>query len=266
MDRVAVAARAGVDADVGALGGGEAGQDAVVEVEEGLGEGGAGPGVAGVVLGGEAACDDAVSCGDLFDLSSFLFFSFFGILMDRRKGEVVLPSVKSIETLFAPPPPQKHPLISLPHSFTRCLHECLPRIPLHGPIQRIQQIQHTRRNDRLLHPMAFVWHTDTAFLKFSYAYVLLIPQQTALEPWQLPTMAVCRRRSPDSYISHQHQPSRNRTHHRDRSPALSDVAQRGRHKRGERGGAERKRNIKRTKYCPSAAKIIRQPFPNPTYR
>ena len=64
MDRVAVAAGAGVDADVGALGGGEAGQDAVVEVDEGLEEGGAGAGVAGVVFGGEAACDDAVSCGD----------------------------------------------------------------------------------------------------------------------------------------------------------------------------------------------------------
>lgn len=38
MDRVAVAAGAGVDADVGALGGGEAGQDAVVEVDEGLEE------------------------------------------------------------------------------------------------------------------------------------------------------------------------------------------------------------------------------------
>ena len=35
MDGVAVAAGAGVDADVGAFRGGEAGQDAVVEVDEG---------------------------------------------------------------------------------------------------------------------------------------------------------------------------------------------------------------------------------------
>ena len=77
MDRVAVAPGAGVDADVGAFGGGEAGQDAVVEVDEGLEEGGAGPGVAGVVFWRRAACDDAVSCGDVFDLS---FFFFSGIL------------------------------------------------------------------------------------------------------------------------------------------------------------------------------------------
>ena len=51
VDRVAVAAGAGVDADFGALGRGKAGQDAVVEVDEGLEEGGAGPGVVGVVFG-----------------------------------------------------------------------------------------------------------------------------------------------------------------------------------------------------------------------
>ena len=124
-----------MDADVGALGGGEAGQDAVVEVDEGLEEGGAGPGVAGVVLGREAACDDAVSCGDLLDLSLF-FFSFFGILTDRRKGEVDLPSVKSIETLFAPA--SKHPLISFSHSFTRSSTNVSLGYPLHGPIQRMQ--------------------------------------------------------------------------------------------------------------------------------
>ena len=46
---VAVAAGAGVDADVGAVGGAEAGEDEVVEVDEGVEEGGAGPGVTGVV-------------------------------------------------------------------------------------------------------------------------------------------------------------------------------------------------------------------------
>ena len=43
MDGVAVAAGAGVDADIGAFGGGEAGQDAVVEVGEGAEQRGAGP-------------------------------------------------------------------------------------------------------------------------------------------------------------------------------------------------------------------------------
>lgn len=46
MDGVAVAAGAGVDADVRAFGGGEAGQEAVVEVGEGAEQRGAGPGVA----------------------------------------------------------------------------------------------------------------------------------------------------------------------------------------------------------------------------
>lgn len=55
VDRVAVAAGAGVDANVRALVGGEAGQDAVVEVDEGLEEGGASPGVAGVVFGCQTA-------------------------------------------------------------------------------------------------------------------------------------------------------------------------------------------------------------------
>ena len=41
-----------MDADVGTFGGGEAGEDAVVEGDEGVEEGGAGPGVEGVV----AAC------------------------------------------------------------------------------------------------------------------------------------------------------------------------------------------------------------------
>ena len=71
VDRVAVAAGAGVDADVGAFGGGEAGEDAVVEVDEGAEEGGAGPGVAGVVFGRQTAfCGGgAVSRGSLVCLS-----------------------------------------------------------------------------------------------------------------------------------------------------------------------------------------------------
>ena len=50
MDRVAVAARAGVDANVGTFRGGEAGEDFVVEVYKNFEEGGASPGVAWVVL------------------------------------------------------------------------------------------------------------------------------------------------------------------------------------------------------------------------
>lgn len=78
MDRVAVAAGAGMDADVGALRSGEAGQDAVVEVDEGLEQGGAGPGVAGVVFGCQAA---------------FLITSSARVLFSRKdtEGEVTYP-------------------------------------------------------------------------------------------------------------------------------------------------------------------------------
>ncbi len=66
VDGIAVAAGAGVDADVCALRGCEAGEDAVVEVDKGVEEGGAGPGVAGVVFGGQAACGGkAPSVGSL---------------------------------------------------------------------------------------------------------------------------------------------------------------------------------------------------------
>lgn len=52
VDGVAVAAGAGVDTDVGAFGGAEAGEDFVVQVDKRFEEGGAGPRVARVVLGG----------------------------------------------------------------------------------------------------------------------------------------------------------------------------------------------------------------------
>lgn len=57
VDGVAVAAGAGMDANVLALLGGEAGEDAIVEVDEGLQKGGAGPGVTGVLLRCETACN-----------------------------------------------------------------------------------------------------------------------------------------------------------------------------------------------------------------
>lgn len=104
VDRVAVAAGAGVDADVGALGSGEAGQDAVVEVDEGLEQGGAGPRVAGVVLGCQAALCIIPSTGVTFSES-------------KRPEQGQLPSVKSIETLFAPA--SKQPRMSFSHSFTK---------------------------------------------------------------------------------------------------------------------------------------------------
>ena len=55
MDRVAVAARAGVDANIGAFRSGEAGEDFVVEVYKGFEKGGASPRVTWVVFGSEAA-------------------------------------------------------------------------------------------------------------------------------------------------------------------------------------------------------------------
>ena len=64
MHGVAVTAGAGVDADVLALFGREAVKDFVVEINEGVEEFGAGPGVARVVFGGEATfCEvDAERC------------------------------------------------------------------------------------------------------------------------------------------------------------------------------------------------------------
>ena len=55
MDRIAVAARANVDANIGAFRSGEAGEDFVIEVDKGFEEGGASPGVTWVVFGSEAA-------------------------------------------------------------------------------------------------------------------------------------------------------------------------------------------------------------------
>lgn len=102
MDRVAVAAGAGVDADVCTLGGGGAGQDAVVEVDEGLEEGGAGPGVAGVVF---AACDDAVICGDLFDLSFF----FLGFSWIDERARSTYNTFGEVDRNPSSPPPQNTP-------------------------------------------------------------------------------------------------------------------------------------------------------------
>lgn len=91
MDGVAVAAAAGVDADVGAFGGGEAGQDAVVEVGEGAEQRDAGPGVAGVVFGRQTAFGRHV----ISHRFSFAWISGEGKVDCSR-------SVKSIETLFVP--------------------------------------------------------------------------------------------------------------------------------------------------------------------
>ena len=57
MDGVAVAARASVDANVGAFRSGEAGEDFVIEVYKGFEEGSASPGVALVIFGSEAALE-----------------------------------------------------------------------------------------------------------------------------------------------------------------------------------------------------------------
>ena len=55
MDGVAVAARAGVDADIGTFRGGKAGEDFVVEVDKGFEEGRTSPRVTWVIFRSEAA-------------------------------------------------------------------------------------------------------------------------------------------------------------------------------------------------------------------
>ena len=55
MDGVAVAARAGVDANIGTFRGGKAGEDFVVEVDKGFEERRTSPGVTWVGFGSEAA-------------------------------------------------------------------------------------------------------------------------------------------------------------------------------------------------------------------
>ena len=55
MDRIAVAPRASVDANVGTFRGGKAGEDFVVEVDKGFEERCTSPGVTWVVFGSEAA-------------------------------------------------------------------------------------------------------------------------------------------------------------------------------------------------------------------
>ena len=55
MDGVAIAARAGVDANIGTFRSGEASEDFVVKVYKGFEEGSASPGVTWVVFGSEPA-------------------------------------------------------------------------------------------------------------------------------------------------------------------------------------------------------------------
>ena len=93
MDGVAVAARASVDADVGTFRGGKAGEDFVVEVDKGFEEGSASPGVAWVVFGSEA--------------------TYSPINWLEKTPGAYTPSVKSIDTLFAPA--SKQPRISFSH-------------------------------------------------------------------------------------------------------------------------------------------------------
>lgn len=90
--------------------------------------------------------------------------------------------------------------------------------------------------------------------------IRLIPQRTALEPWQSPTMAVVEDRLIHTYRISISLPSRPvpQPHHRDRSPALSDAAQ-GAGTREERESREKEK--KTYKILPVRRQIIRQPFP-----
>jgi hypothetical protein len=58
VDRVAVAAGTGVDADILAFVGGEAVEHFVVKVDEGVEQFGAGPGVSGIVFGRESSLSE----------------------------------------------------------------------------------------------------------------------------------------------------------------------------------------------------------------
>jgi hypothetical protein len=74
---IAVAAGTGVDSYIFAFVRGEAVEDFVVEVDEGVEQFGAGPGVAGVVLGGEASFGevDADAFGAGGEGSADVFFA-----------------------------------------------------------------------------------------------------------------------------------------------------------------------------------------------
>ena len=93
MDGVAVAARAGVDADIGTFRGRKSGEDFVVEVDKGFEKGRTSPGVTWVVFGSEAA------------------YAYVNWL--KTISGAYTPSVKSMDTLFAPA--SKQPRISFSH-------------------------------------------------------------------------------------------------------------------------------------------------------
>lgn len=127
---VAVTAGARVDADVGALLGGEAVEDLVVQVNEGLEEVGASPRVARVLLGGQTALSevDADALGAGLEAQADVLLA----LVDQVLDELVL-------------------RVALDLAWKR-VSEC-ESFQFTGSLltlQRVQQVQHAGRNDGLL--------------------------------------------------------------------------------------------------------------------
>ena len=75
----------------------------------------------------------------------------------------------------------------LTHLVNHVLQELVHRIPLHSTVQGMQKIQHTRRNNCLLHGVTMrKWH---ALLEV-VVRIGLILQRTTRQPWKLSMVAL----------------------------------------------------------------------------
>ena len=110
------------------------------------------------------------------------------------------------------------------HLVDQILYKLLPRITLHCPIQRIKQIQHTRRNNRRLHLLSRPLCIPHALLEIVIC-IRFIFQWSACQSWQLAVVAIV-------------------------EDCLTPTS-----------AYPRIREERRTKYCPSAAKLLANPFP-----
>ena len=110
------------------------------------------------------------------------------------------------------------------HLVDQILDKLLPRLPLNRPIQRIKQIQHTRRNNRSLHLLPSPLCIPHALLEIVIC-IRFIFQWSACQSWQLAVVAIV-------------------------EDCLTPTS-----------ACLRIREERRTKYCPSAAKLLANPFP-----
>ena len=151
---VAVAAWACVDGAVCAFGGGEAGEDAVVEIDEGAKEQrGAGPEGAEFILECQMAFHVAISYESREKASKVR-----SLLLSKVNRNALCHHLKT------PPDPS--------YSFSKSSTNFSLGCPSHRLVQQVKRIQPTRRNDRLLHATPLGMRYE--FLKFPYAYVLNI--------------------------------------------------------------------------------------------